>query len=138
MPMPGPITKVVGRTVQHVPGLRRIPILKLLALAEIVVLARDHITKLSAAEWRRVIELVRIGRGRPSKLSPRERDELQSLIAKAEPRLFAGEAVDKLSPVRIPKRFLYGPSKDRKRQGTRPSRRPGSRRAPAAPTAPAP
>jgi hypothetical protein len=108
-----PIVKLVGRTAEHVPGLRRIPILKLLAIAELVVLARDHLTKLSSAEWRRVIELIRIGRGRTSNLSPRERDELQALVAKAEPRIFAGHAVDKLSPVPVPKRLLYGPRSQR-------------------------
>jgi hypothetical protein len=109
--MPGPVTHLVGRTAGRVPGLRRVPVLKLLALAEVVVLAREHITKLSADEWRRVIELVRIGRGRPKNLSPRERDELQRLVAKAEPRLFAGQAVEKLSPVRVPGRLLYGKGK---------------------------
>ncbi|HWF24272.1 MAG TPA: hypothetical protein VG275_02420 [Solirubrobacteraceae bacterium] len=111
--MAGPIVKLVGRTAEHVPGLRRIPILKLLAVAEIIVLARDHITKLSPAEWRRVIELIRIGRGRPSNLSPRQRNDLQALVAKAEPRIFAGDAVDKLSPVPVPKRLLYGPRSQR-------------------------
>jgi hypothetical protein len=112
-PVAGPIVKLVGRTAEHVPGLRRIPILKLLAIGEIVVLARDHINKLSPAEWRRLIELIRIGRGRPSNLSPRERDELQALVAKAEPRIFAGHAVDKLSPVPVPKRLLFGPRSQR-------------------------
>ena len=107
--MAGPVIKLVGRTAQHVPGLRRVPILKLLALAEIAVLARDHATRLEPAEWRRVIELIRLGRGRPSNLSPRERQELESLIAKAEPRIFAGTAIDKLSPVPLPNRLLYGP-----------------------------
>ncbi|MEA2199300.1 MAG: hypothetical protein QOJ25_3351 [Solirubrobacteraceae bacterium] len=111
--MPGPVLKLVGRTAEHVPGLRRIPVLRLLALAEVAVLARDHITKLSAAEWRRLIELIRIGRGRPRNLSPRQRDELQRLVAKAEPRVFAGQAVEKFSPVPVPKRLLYGPSNKR-------------------------
>jgi hypothetical protein len=113
--MPSPVVKVLGRAAEHVPGLRRVPILKLLALGEVAVLARDHISKLTTAEWRRMAELIRIGRGRPSYLSPRQRQELQSLIAKAEPRLFAGEAVDKLSPVPVPKRLLYGPRKNRKK-----------------------
>jgi hypothetical protein len=107
-------TKLVGRTAQHLPGLRRIPILRLLALAEIAVLARDHVTRLEPAEWRRVVELIRIGRGRPSQLSPGERQELAALVARAEPRLFAAEAIDKLSPVRLPKRLLYGPKSRRK------------------------
>ena len=40
-----------------------------------------------------------------------ERDELTDLVAKMEPRLLAGHAVDKLSPVPIPRRLVYGPRK---------------------------
>jgi hypothetical protein len=85
--------------------------LKLLALGEILVLAREHIERLEPAERRRVVELVRGGRGRPGNLSEREREELARLIAKAEPRLFAGEAADKLSPVPLPRRVVRGPRK---------------------------
>jgi hypothetical protein len=111
--MPRPVVTLLGRTAEHVPGLRRIPVLKLLALAEVAVLARDHLSKLDPAEWRRVAELIRIGRGRPSHLSPRQRQELQNLVAKAEPRLFAGAAIEKLAPVPVPKRLLYGPKSRR-------------------------
>jgi hypothetical protein len=97
---------IIGRTAagasRHLPGLRRIPVLKLLAIAEIALLAREHIVKLDRRERRRLIELVRIGRGRRRNLSPREREELSTLVAKAEPRLFIGAAADKLSPVPIP------------------------------------
>lgn len=99
---------VIGQAAERVPGLRRIPIVKLLLLAEIAVLAREHIAKLEPDEWRRMLELIRIGRGRTSNLSMRQRRELKSLVAKAEPRLFAGEAIDKLSPVHVPKRLVYG------------------------------
>jgi hypothetical protein len=108
------MTTALGRTAERVPGLRRIPILKLLALAEIAVLLRAHIVKLEPAEWRRMAELVRIGGGRPSNLSIRQRRELRSLVEKAEPRLFAGEALGKLSPVSLPERLLYGASGHRK------------------------
>jgi hypothetical protein len=86
----------------RVRALRRLPVMKLLAAAEIVVLARDHFAKLDRVERRRLLELVRIGRGRRRNLSPRERDELSRLVAKAEPRLFVGAAADKLSPVPLP------------------------------------
>ena len=56
--------------VTRVPGLRRLPMLKLLAAGEIALLARTHITKLDAVERRRFIELMRKGHGRPSTLSP--------------------------------------------------------------------
>ena len=71
---------------------------------------------LTPAEWRRLAELIRIGRGRPSNLSTRQRRQLQDLVAKAEPRLFAGAAVEKLAPVPVPKRLLYGPSSKRRKK----------------------
>jgi hypothetical protein len=76
--------------------------LKLLALAEVAMLARDHVTKLDRGERRRLVQLVRIGRGRRRNLTPREREELNRLVAKVEPRLFVGAAADKLSPVPVP------------------------------------
>ena len=101
--MAGPIvTKMVVAGSRKVPGLRRIPMLKLLALAEIALLAREHAVKLDRGERRRLIELVRLGRGRRRNLTPWERDELSRLVAKAEPRLFVVASADKLSPVPIP------------------------------------
>jgi hypothetical protein len=76
------------------------PVARLIAIGELLLLAREHITRLEPAERRRVIELVRRGRGRPSRLSGRERRELAALIAKAEPRLFARQAARKFSPFR--------------------------------------
>jgi hypothetical protein len=59
----------------------------LLAAAEVVVALREHITsRLSDKERRRMVEIVRTSRGRPSNLSDRERKELQALLAKTEPR----------------------------------------------------
>jgi hypothetical protein len=59
----------------------------LLAAAEVVVAIRDHIAgRLSERERRRMVEIVRSSKGRPSNLSDRERKELQSLLAKVEPR----------------------------------------------------
>jgi hypothetical protein len=86
-------------------------VLKLLAAAEIALLLRDHLMRLNRQERRRLVELVRIGRGRPSNLSNAEREELAALIAKVEPRLLAGQAVEKLSPLPLPKRLLYGPGR---------------------------
>ena len=95
-----------------VPGLRHIPIVRVLAIAEIALVAQDHVTKLDPQERRRVLELVRIGRGRPSHLSEAEREELRRLVAKAEPRLFVGEVAEKLSPVKLPRRIVRGPRRD--------------------------
>jgi hypothetical protein len=86
-------------------------VLKLLAAAEIAMLARDHVMFLEPGERRRLLELIRIGRGRRRNLSEPERDELTDLVAKLEPRLLAGHAVYKLSPVPIPRRLVYGSRK---------------------------
>lgn len=103
--MPG---RVTTRLISRLPGLRRLPMFKLLALAEVAMLARDHLGRLTPAERRRLVELVRTGRGRGSNLPAPQRDELTALLAKVDPRLFAGMAADKLSPVPLPRRFVEG------------------------------
>ena len=100
--------RAIAGGASHVPGLRRLPVFKLLAVGEIALLARSHIGRLEPDERRRLIELLRKGRGRTGNLSADERDELQRLIAKTEPRLFAGLAADKLSPVPLPRRIVQG------------------------------
>ncbi len=85
--------------------------LKLLAIGEIVLLAREHIERLEPHERRRLMELVRRGRGRTRNLNKGERVELAALIDKADARLFVGLAADKLSPVRLPRRVVRGPAK---------------------------
>lgn len=64
--------------------------------------------RLTPAERQRLIGLVRSARGRPSRLSAADRDELAELVAKLEPRLLAGQAVDRISPVPLPKRVTRG------------------------------
>jgi hypothetical protein len=103
------LTRSLGLAAQRVPALKRVPVLKLLAAAEVALLARDHVMRLNRQERRRVVELVRIGRGRRRNLSEAEREELATLVAKAEPRLLAGLAVEKLSPLPLPRRLVYGP-----------------------------
>lgn len=103
-----PTVVALARATRRVPGLRRLPVLKLLALGEIVLLARDHYERLTPAERRRLVILLRRGRGRPSNLSRRDRHELSELIAKVEPRVLAGAAADKLSPVPLPDRVVTG------------------------------
>ena len=100
--------RLIQRVTRKVPLLRSVPVVKLLAAAEIIVIARDHLAMLEPHERRRIVELVRAGRGRPRNLSEAERDELHELVAKAEPRLFAGLVADKLSPVRLPRRIVRG------------------------------
>jgi hypothetical protein len=59
----------------------------LLAAAEVLVAVRDHLTnRLDEKERRRLVEIVRTSKGRPSNLSDRERRELQGLLGQIEPR----------------------------------------------------
>ncbi len=109
----GCITHSLGRAASGVPGLRRVPVVKLLAAGEIALLARDHVMRLDRQQRERLIELVRMSRGRRRNLSTAEREELAVLIARMEPRLLAGHTVDKLSPLRLPRRLVYGPRKAR-------------------------
>jgi hypothetical protein len=90
-----------------------VPVLKLFVAVELAFLARDHIMRLDRQERQRLVELVRIGRGRRRNLSEAEREELAALTARMEPRLLAGHAVNKLSPMPLPRRLVYGPRKRR-------------------------
>ncbi len=103
--------RLIARGAGRLPLLRRLPVFKLLAVAEIALVARDHLRRLEPQERRRLVELVRKGRGRSRNLTPAEREDLAALVAKVEPRRFAGLAVDRLSPVPLPKRLLHGPSR---------------------------
>ena len=91
------------------PGLRRLPVFKLISIAEIGLLARDHVLRLTPQERRRLLELIRDARGRPSHLTGAERNELAELVARLEPRRLAGEAADRISPVPLPRRVVRGP-----------------------------
>ncbi len=99
------LTRTLGRAAERMPVLRRVPVMRLLVLGEVAILARDHIERLEPSERRRLVVLMRDARGRPRNLSAKQREELEQLIAKAEPKLFAAAAAQKLSPVPLPKRF---------------------------------
>lgn len=88
---------------------RGIPVVGLLSAAEVARLARGHLVRLDAGERRRLVRLVGKLRGGYGALSMAERGELGTLVAKLEPRLFAGSAARQFSPVPLPKRLLYGP-----------------------------
>ena len=83
--------------------LRRMPFLKLLAIAQTVLLARRHFQRLNARDRRRLSELVRRG----PRMDSRERKELRRLLGKLEPRAFAATTADAFSPVPLP-RWLAG------------------------------
>jgi hypothetical protein len=110
----GLVNMTIGKAAGHVPGLRRIPMLKLLAMAEVAMLARDHMLRLSPPERRRLITLVRVGRGGRSRLTETERDDLEQLLDKLGARMLLGHAVDRLSPVPLPRRIVYGPKRNRR------------------------
>lgn len=78
-----------------------LPWLRILAIAQIALLVRRHLTKLDGAERRRLADLVRHSRS----LTPAERGELRDLVAKLEPGVFAGAAVQRFSPFRVPRRY---------------------------------
>jgi hypothetical protein len=95
---------------------RGVPVVGLLSAAEVLKLAKAHLDKLNGAQRRRVIELVREAHGRPGSLGEAEREELGALVAMLEPRLFVGSAAERLSPVPVPKRVLYGAEADTPKQ----------------------
>ena len=103
--------RIAQRLARGVPGLRHVPIVRLLAIAEIALLAQDHVVRLTPQERRRLVQLLMVGRGRPQRLSETQREELRQLVAKAEPRLFAGEVAEKLSPIKLPDRIVRGRKK---------------------------
>jgi hypothetical protein len=80
--------------------LRRMPFLKLLAVAQTVLLARRHLLQLSGDDRRRLRELVMRGKG----MNAAERDELRRLLSKLEPTAFAFATADAFSPLPIPGR----------------------------------
>ena len=100
--------RLIKHGLRHAPGLKRLPMLKMLAIAEIALLTHDHMTRLEPRERRRLVELVRKSRGRRKALPEDERVELTALVAKVEPRRFAGMAADKVSPVPLPRRLVHG------------------------------
>jgi hypothetical protein len=81
--------------------LRRLPLFRLLAVAQTVLLAREHLRRLDAHDRRRLGELVRRGRH----MSKTERDELRLILAKLEPRAFAVTTAGRFSPVPFPRRL---------------------------------
>jgi hypothetical protein len=95
-----------AKLLEHVTLLRRIPVARLLAVAEVLLLAREHYNKLGPEDRRRLLQLMRRGRGLPSNLTALERAELAMLVLKADPRQFARLAVERLSPVPVPDRLL--------------------------------
>jgi hypothetical protein len=81
--------------------LRNLPFFKLLAVAQVALLARRHLRHLDAVERRRLLEVVRKGRA----ANPDEREELRDLVERLDLRGLAGGAASRLSPLPLPKRL---------------------------------
>jgi len=77
------------RTMKH------LPLFRLIVLAQLGLLARQHLGALTPTERRRLLELGR----RPHRLSAAERRELGRISAKLEPRTFAENAFRTVSPI---------------------------------------
>lgn len=113
----GFVTRTAGKVAGNVPGLRRVPVMYLLSAAELALLTRDHMQRLSSDERRRLLALIRTGHGRRTRLTNDEQLELQELLGKLAPRMLVGEAVSKFSPVPLPRRLTHGPRRQRKAAG---------------------
>jgi hypothetical protein len=72
----------------------------LIAAAEVALSTRRHWRRLDPGERARFIELVRKSRGRPSKLSKREADELRILLEKLGHIERAGNVASIIIPFR--------------------------------------
>jgi hypothetical protein len=90
-----------------------VPVVWVLLAGEVALMAAEHLSRLDAAQRRRLLALTIQSRGRPSSLGEADRLELRILIAKFEPRLFVGSTIKRFSPVPVPKRLLYGPRAER-------------------------
>ncbi|MBV9680897.1 MAG: hypothetical protein JO046_03840 [Solirubrobacterales bacterium] len=94
--------------VKPIKAVRAIPAARVLAAAQVVMLARRHWHRLEPIERHRVMTLVRTATGRRSHLSSNEWVELAHLVAKADPRGFAGLMAQRFSPVPLPGRVVRG------------------------------
>jgi hypothetical protein len=89
------------RALARVPVLKHLPVVRLLAIGELALVARRHMQHLDPVQRRRLAQLVRRGR----RLTPSEREELRGLVALLDTRAFAGSALQRLSPLPLPRRL---------------------------------
>ena len=73
---------------------RKLPMFRLIAIAQIALTARRHLQQLTPDERRRMASLVRRGRG----LTPVEREELRGLVTKLDAKAFAASAARAFAP----------------------------------------
>ncbi len=79
---------------------RQLPIFRLLAVAQVALLARQHLRTLTPADRQRLFQLARKGTG----MTAQERTELRALAGKLDAKAFALAAADRFSPVPLPGR----------------------------------
>jgi hypothetical protein len=96
----------IARISRQVPGLRRVPVLQILLLVQIGLLVREHIERLTPRERRRIVILFRDARGWPPNLPPSQRDEIERLFQKTEPRLLADAVAEMAAPFRLAERLI--------------------------------
>lgn len=77
--------------------LRKMPFFRVLAIAQLALLARRHAQNLKPNERKRLRELVLRGH----RLNRSEREELRRLVGKLEPRSFAWATANAFSPWRL-------------------------------------
>lgn len=90
---------------------KMVPLARVIVVGQLAVLAGRHIAKLGPAERARLLVLLRKAHGRPSTLGDDEHEELIALVARIEPQAFLGTAVQRLSPVPVPRRLVEGGAK---------------------------
>lgn len=93
--------------------LRHMPLFKLLAVGQTVLLAWRHLQHLDRGDRRRLAELVRRGRH----INKTERAELRGILGKLDPGAFAFTTAGRFSPVPIPGR-LGGKARPEEREKT--------------------
>lgn len=78
--------------------------LRILAIAQVALLARRHLGLLEADERARLAKLVSKSKGRPRRnLSSNEREEMLRLVRKLEPQRFGRDVFSRVRDARRPK-----------------------------------
>ena len=90
---------LAARALARVPLLRRLPLVRLVLIGELLVIAKQHFERLSVADRRRIVVLLRSVGGDPRRLAGAERAELAELLAKVEPAMFLETVVARLTRV---------------------------------------
>lgn len=86
------------RAAERLPGLRRLPLARLVVIADLALLAKSHLDHLTPRERRRLLVLLKDARCMPRNLTGSDRREFERLIAKLEPRRFADAAAQRFAP----------------------------------------